>query len=168
MTKVKTEYNQSETAKLFGVTITTIKNWRKQGCPVVDTGSRAVLFSIPDLYKWRIERETERIEELYNLGDARDYDDMYHKHRAEMAKQKARAEKRRNDIAEGELLFEVEVRDALRQAGLAYRMATEQIKRGRTDKDFKSGKDLEELMELFLGELNSRVEIKESIDGGKA
>ena len=51
------EVNRSELAALFGVSLPTITNWVKKGCPYVEKGGngRAWVFNSADVVRWREE-----------------------------------------------------------------------------------------------------------------
>lgn len=48
--------NRSETAELFGVSLTTVDNWRRSGCPTIKDG-KSVLFNSADVSTWLRERD---------------------------------------------------------------------------------------------------------------
>ena len=58
MTKSKT-VNQSQLAGALGVTLETIREWRRNGLPFTSTGTR-VLFDIAEVQRWRKQRAAQR------------------------------------------------------------------------------------------------------------
>jgi phage terminase Nu1 subunit (DNA packaging protein) len=49
------EVNRTELAEVFGVAMTTIDNWVRGGCPVIERGSKGVswIFNTADVAAWR-------------------------------------------------------------------------------------------------------------------
>ena len=54
--------NRAQLAKLMGVSLPTVDDWQRRGCPVAGTGSkgRSYAFKVPDVMTWRIEDERRR------------------------------------------------------------------------------------------------------------
>ncbi|GAB6907261.1 putative DNA packaging protein [Desulfosarcina cetonica] len=50
--------NRSQTAEIFGVAMTTVDTWRKQGCPVESEGGRGVAMSFDTaaVFRWLLDR----------------------------------------------------------------------------------------------------------------
>jgi hypothetical protein len=46
--------------QVFGISITTLNNWRAKGCPHKKTG-RKIEYNIPSIMEWKIAQEVERL-----------------------------------------------------------------------------------------------------------
>lgn len=49
---VKRIYNQTEIARIIGVSQVTIRNWTKDGMPVSILGEKTLLYNIDDVNNW--------------------------------------------------------------------------------------------------------------------
>jgi hypothetical protein len=61
-TKEKNTVNRAQLAKLMGVSLPTIDDWQRRGCPVAETGGkgRSYGFNVQEVIEWRVKDERRR------------------------------------------------------------------------------------------------------------
>jgi len=70
--------NRQETADFFGYSLTTVDNWVRAGCPVVQRGSQGVtwIFNSRDVHTWLVDKAVEQATGKKGASGASNADEM--------------------------------------------------------------------------------------------
>ena len=95
---VTSEFSETDTCTIFGVSPQSLRGWIKRKPELRKQVDGRWKYNTADIHKWRVQRERDVCEEQSGTKDILDMQDKLLQAREKFNKEKARSEKRKNDV----------------------------------------------------------------------